>query len=148
MLDKKIINLTISKAKNTSLDVPIGAVIVKNGEIISLQTNKREQDKRTIAHAEILAIDEANKKLNSWRLDDCEMFVTLEPCPMCAWAIINSRIKTLYFGSCDTTYGGFSTLKLNKIANSKLNIIGGVEEEECNRILEDYFKNLRGKNEK
>lgn len=148
MLDKKIINLTISKAKNTSLDVPIGAVIVKNGEIISLQTNKREQDKRTIAHAEILALDEANKKLNSWRLDDCEMFVTLEPCPMCAWAIINSRIKTLYFGSCDTTYGGFSTLKLNKIANSKLNIIGGVEEEECNRILEDYFKNLRGKNEK
>ncbi|MBR6299162.1 MAG: nucleoside deaminase, partial [Candidatus Gastranaerophilales bacterium] len=97
------------------------------------------------AHAEILAINEANQKLNNKYLTDCDMYVTLEPCPMCAWAIINSKIKNLYFGSFDTQYGGFSVLKLDKLANSKIKIFGGIKEDKCNKVLDEYFKNLRNK---
>ena len=89
----KFFDITIAKAKNINLDIPVAAIIVKDNEIISLEVNEKEKENQTTAHAEILAIQKANKKLNSWRLDNCEMFVTLEPCPMCAWAILNSRIK-------------------------------------------------------
>ena len=140
----KIIEIAINEAKKNKNDVPICAIIEKNGEIISIQTNKREELNQTIAHAEILAINEANKKLNSWRLDDCNIYVTLEPCPMCMWAIINSRIKNLYFGSYDTIYGAAgSAINLAKLANSKINIKGGIKEKECNKILDEYFKKIR-----
>ena len=136
--------IAIDEAKKIQKDVPIVALIVKNGEIIALEGNKREQNNKTTAHAEILAIEKANEKLNSWRLDDCDMYVTLEPCPMCAWAILNSRIKNLYFGSYDTKYGAFgSVINLSTLANSKINIKGGILEQECNNILKKYFENLR-----
>lgn len=140
----KYMEIALNEAKKCSLDVPICALIVKNNEIISIQTNKREELNLTMAHAEILAINEANKKLNNWRLDDCDMYVTLEPCPMCGWAIINSKIKNLYFGSYDFQYGAFlSAINLKKLANSKINVVGGVKEKECNELIKGYFEGLR-----
>lgn len=140
----KFFDITIAKAKNINLDIPVAAIIVKDNEIISLEVNEKEKENQTTAHAEILAIQKANKKLNSWRLDNCEMFVTLEPCPMCAWAILNSRIKTLYFGSYDLKYGAIeSVLKLPKLASSKIKIFGGIYQEECDKILKEYFSSIR-----
>ena len=138
-------DILINKIKEEKADIPIAAMIVKDNEIISIKTNEREKSNLITAHAEILAINEANQKLNNKYLTDCDMYVTLEPCPMCAWAIINSKIKNLYFGSFDTQYGGFSVLKLDKLANSKIKIFGGIKEDKCNKVLEEYFKNLRNK---
>ena len=140
----KYMQILLENIEPSSLDVPVVAMIVKNDEIISIATNKREKDNRTIAHAEILAIEEANKRLHSWRLEDCDMYVSLEPCPMCAWAIINARIKNLYFASYDYKYGAFgSVLNLAKLANSKINIQGGIQEEQFDSILKKYFENIR-----
>lgn len=134
----------IELAKQAGNEIPVGAVIVKEGEIVASAFNQKEAINDVTAHAEILVIREAEQKLGRWRLDDCEMYVTLEPCPMCAWAIINSRLKTLYFGSFDTNYGAFgSKIDLRKIANSKLKVFGGIMEDECDKILKEYFKNLR-----
>lgn len=125
-------------------EITVGAVLVKNGEILAQAHNMKEKTNDVTAHAEILVIKEAQKKLGSWRLDDCDIYVTLEPCPMCAWAIINSRIKNVYFGSYDTNYGALgSKIDLRKIANSKLNVFGGIMEEECDKILMACFKELR-----
>ena len=140
----KYMSIALDIAKKTQKDIPIAALIVKNNEIIASATNKREEQNRTIAHAEILAIEEANKKLGSWRLDDCDIYVTIEPCPMCTWAIINARIKNIYFGSYDTKYGACtSAINLAQLANSKINIKGGILEQECNELLKKYFENLR-----
>lgn len=134
----------IEQAKKANGEIPVGAVIVKDNQVISLACNKKELNNDVTSHAEILAIRDAEKKLENWRLDDCEMYVTLEPCPMCAWAIINSRIKSVYFGSFDRNYGALgSVIDLRKIANSKLKVYGGIMEDECNKILNDYFENLR-----
>lgn len=134
----------IEIAKQAKGEIPVGAIIVKDGEIISSAFNQKEKLNDATAHAEILAIRDAEKKLGRWRLTDCEMYVTLEPCPMCAWAIINSGIKTLYFGSFDANYGALgSKLDLRKIANSKLKVYGGIMEEECNKVLEEFFENVR-----
>ncbi len=136
----------IEYAKLAGKEIPIGAVIVKDGEVISGAFNRKEELNDVTAHAEILAIREASKILGRWRLDDCEMYVTLEPCPMCAWAIINSRIKTVYFGSYDVNYGALgSTTDLRKFAGSKLKVYGGIMETECDKILNEYFNNLRFK---
>ena len=140
----KYMKIALSEAKKSKIDVPICALIVKNNEIISIKTNAREKLNQTFAHAEMLAIKEANEKLNSWRLDECDMYITLEPCPMCAWAIINSRIKNVYFGSWDLKYGAFGgAVNLAKLANSKINIKGGILEDEANEILKNYFEKLR-----
>ncbi len=134
----------IKEALKCKIDVPIGCVIKKDGKIIASASNRRELDNDITAHAEILAIKEAQKLLNSSRLKDCEMYVTLEPCPMCAWAIIQSGIKTVYFGAYNTQYGAFeSVLKLQKLANSKIKVYGGIQEVECNKILEEFFNTLR-----
>ncbi len=134
----------INVAKDSGTDVPVGAVIVKNGEIIASACNKREKTNDISAHAEILAIRRAESVLNNWRLDDCELYVTLEPCPMCAWAILQSRIKAVYFGSYDTQYGAFgSVLDLRKLTNSKLKVFGGILEEECDNMLECFWKKRR-----
>lgn len=134
----------IEQANLTKKDVPIGAVIVKNGEIISVAHNKKESDNDITSHAEIVAIRKAEKLLNNWRLDDCDMYVTLEPCPMCAWAILQSRIKTLYFGSFDKNYGAFSSkIDLREISNHKINVYGGILEDECDKILVEFFKKIR-----
>lgn len=140
----KFMELAITKALEVTQDIPVCAIIVKDNKIISIQTNKKEADLMATNHAEILAINEANKKLNSWHLDDCDIYVTLEPCPMCMWAIISARIKNLYFGSYDLKYGAAqSAINLAKLANSKINIKGGIKEEDCNKLLENYFKRLR-----
>lgn len=134
----------IKEALKCKIDVPIGCVIKKDGKIIASASNRRELDNDITAHAEILAIKEAQKLLNSSRLKDCEMYVTLEPCPMCAWAIIQSGIKTVYFGAYNTQYGAFeSALKLQKLANSRIKVYGGIQEVECNKILEEFFNTLR-----
>lgn len=134
----------IEIAKQAGSEIPIGAVIVKDGEVIASAYNRKEELNDVTAHAEILAIREASKKLGRWRLDDCEMYVTLEPCPMCAWTIVNSRIKTVYFGSYDVNYGALgSAIDVRKLANSKMKVYGGIMEEECDKILNEYFKELR-----
>ena len=134
----------IKTAKSANGDIPVGAVIVKNGQIIAKACNKKEKDNDITSHAEILAIREAEKFLNNWRLEDCEMFVTLEPCPMCGWAILQSRIKTLYFGSFDKNYGAFSTdLHLNNFAKSNIKIYGGICEQECDEMINVFFEKIR-----
>lgn len=143
MLDKKFMKKALIKAQKITLDIPVCAIIVKDNRIISSAINKREKDNILTYHAEILAIEKANKKLKNWRLSDCDMYVTLEPCPMCGWAILNSKIDNLYFGSYDYNYGAFSTLNLLKYANSKINIKGGILEGECDKLLKEYFKSLR-----
>lgn len=126
-------------------EVPVGAVIVKNGEIIAKGRNMREEKQNALSHAEIEAINNACKKLGSWRLDDCEMYVTLEPCPMCTGAIINSRIKTLIFGAYDLKAGSVdSVINLCDYPyNHKPEIYGGIMEDESTKILQKFFKNLR-----
>ncbi len=134
----------IEIAKLSGGDIPVGALIVKNGEIISISHNKKEQLNEVTAHAEILALNMAAKKLKSWRLFDCDLYVTLEPCPMCAWAILNSGIKNVYFGACDTKYGAFGgALNLNRYNGFKTKVFGGIMEKECEELLKEYFKSIR-----
>ena len=135
--------LAIIEAKKCVKDVPVGAIIVYKGRIIAAAHNLKEEHQDATAHAEILAIQEAQKQLGTWHLNECEMYVTLEPCPMCGWAIIQSRIQTLYYGSYDTQYGAFSVLNLNTVANSKINIYGGITEEKCDKLLETFFEKIR-----
>ena len=126
-------------------ETPVGAVIVKDGKIIAGGRNKREFGKNALYHAEISAINAACKKLGGWRLHECDMYVTLEPCPMCAGAIINSRIRNVYFGAYDKKAGSFgSVINLAELPyNHKPNICGGILEKECSQILSDFFKQLR-----
>lgn len=125
-------------------DIPVGCVIKSGGEIVAAAHNMRIELNDVTAHAEILAIRQAEKNLGTSHLRDCEMYVTLEPCPMCAWAIIQSGISTLYFGSYNTQYGAMqSVLKLPEVANSKIKVYGGIEEDECNKILEDFWERVR-----
>ena len=132
-------------------EVPVGAIIVKDGKIIARAHNLKESKNDTTNHAEILAIQKASKKLNSWRLIDCEMYVTLEPCSMCAGAIINSRISKLYIGTMDKKTGACGSV-LNLLEDYKFNHIVQVEKyilkDKCEKILKDFFKYLREKNKK
>ncbi|MFR1672696.1 MAG: nucleoside deaminase [Candidatus Gastranaerophilaceae bacterium] len=134
----------IIMANSAGNDIPVGAVIIKDNKIIAQAFNKKEKINDVTAHAEIIALREAEQKLGNWRLEDCIMYVTLEPCPMCAWAIIQSRLKAVYFGSYDPNYGAFgSKIDLRKLLNSKLQVYGGIMEEECDKILKEYFEALR-----
>ncbi len=128
-------------------EVPVGAVIVRRGEIVSCGYNRREKDKNALRHAEIIAIHRACKKLGGWRLFECELYVTMEPCPMCAGAIINSRIKKVYFGAYDKKAGCFgSIIHMNDFPfNHKPEIAGGIMQEECSALLTDFFKDIRNK---
>lgn len=128
-------------------EVPIGAVIVKNGKIISTAYNSREKDQIATHHAEIKAIEKANKKLKSWRLDNCDMYVTLEPCPMCAGAIVNARIKNLFYAVKDENSGGISRFNiLNNTLNHTTTACQLTEYEQENKILiQKFFKNKRKK---
>ena len=127
-------------------EVPIGAIIVKDGKIIAKAHNCKEIKKDTTMHAELIAIKKASKKLNSWRLTNCEMYTTLEPCPMCAGAIINSRIKKVYIGAKDEKSGAAGSV-LNLFKDYKFNhlveVEQGILEEDCKKILQDFFKYLR-----
>lgn len=126
-------------------EVPIGAVIVKDGKVIAKAYNKRQRKKSAIAHAEVLAIEKACKKIKDWRLNDYEMYVTLEPCPMCAGAIVNARIKKVYFGAYEKTSKSdlLNLIVQDKRLNHTLEIEGGVLEEECALLLKSYFKEKR-----
>ncbi|MBQ9279498.1 MAG: tRNA adenosine(34) deaminase TadA [Clostridia bacterium] len=129
-------------------EVPIGAVIVKDGKIIARGHNLRETKKDACAHAEIIAIQKACKKLDAWRLEDCEIYVTLEPCSMCAGAIMNARIKKLYIGAMEPKSGSVGS-KLNLLGdytfNHKVEVVTGICEEESVRLLKDFFQYLRKK---
>lgn len=134
----------IAAARQGKNEIPVGAVIVREKEIIAAECNRKETDNDVTAHAEILALKAAAKILNRWRLNDCELYVTLEPCPMCAWAILQAGIKSVYFGAYDLNYGAFgSAIDLRKISNSKTKIYGGIMEQECSAVLYEYFAQLR-----
>jgi len=134
----------IDIAQNEGADVPVGALIVKNGKILASACNEKEKTNDPSAHAEILALKQAAQVLNNWRLDECELYVTLEPCPMCAWAILQSRIKAVYFGSFDKQYGALgSVLDLRKQANSNLKVYGGILEKECDTVIKEFWTNKR-----
>ncbi len=128
-------------------EVPVGAVVVRDGIIVGKGRNRRECAKNALAHAEIEAIYDACKTLGGWRLFECDLYVTLEPCPMCAGAIINSRIKRLVFGADDKKAGSTgSVINLFDLPyNHRPQIVSGVLKEECSRILTDFFKELRAK---
>lgn len=142
---KDFMKLAVAEGKKVEKDIPVGAVIVKDGEVIATGFNTKEQDNDVTSHAEIIAIRKAEKILNNWRLDDCDLYVTLEPCPMCGWAILQSRIRTVYFGSYDVNYGAFSSkIDLRKFSNTQnLKVYGGILEDECNNLLNEFFKALR-----
>ncbi|AUO14551.2 tRNA adenosine(34) deaminase TadA [Priestia megaterium] len=146
--DEKYMRLAIEEALKAKdkLEVPIGAVIVQNDEVIASAYNLRETEQRSVAHAELLAIDEACKKLGTWRLEDATLYVTLEPCPMCAGAIVLSRVKRVVFGAYDPKGGCAGTL-LNLLEFEKFNhqaeVVGGMLEEECGSLLTTFFRELR-----
>ena len=148
-MDKKFMSEALKEAQIAAErgEVPVGAVIVKDGKIIARGRNMREEKQNALSHAEIEAINSACKNLNSWRLDGCEIYVTLEPCPMCTGAIINSRISTLIFGAYDSKAGSVdSVINLCDYPyNHKPEIYGGICEDECLSVLQNFFKNLREK---
>lgn len=130
-------------------EVPIGAVVVLNGEIIGRGHNLREKEQDATLHAEIKAIRQANQHLGSWRLEDCELFVTLEPCPMCSGAMILARMKKVVFGAFDPkagTAGTFMNLLQDSRFNHQVEVEQGILEDECKEILQTFFKGLRERN--
>ncbi len=147
MSDEKYMEYAIAQAKmaETLDEVPVGAVIVLDNEIIAAAHNTRETEQNPVAHAEITAIQQAARQIGSWRLINCTLYVTLEPCPMCAGAIINSRITRVVFGAYDEKAGAFGTMY--DLAEGRLNhtpqITSGVLREDCARLLSDYFKGKR-----
>lgn len=135
-----------AKKAYKKLEVPVGAVIVKDGKIIARAHNLKETKKDTTKHAEILAIQKASKKIGQWRLLECEMYVTLEPCSMCAGAIINSRIKKIYLGANDEKTGAVGSvfnLFEDYTFNHKVEVEKGILKQECENILKKFFKELR-----
>ena len=133
-------------------EVPVGAVIVKKttGEIVGEGRNMRENHKNALAHAEIIAIDMACRTLGGWRLPDCKMYITLEPCPMCCGAIINARIDNVIFGAYDLKSGSVESVqKMFELPYNYIpEVTGGIMEEECSDILSLFFRNLRAKKKK
>lgn len=124
-------------------EVPVGAVLVKDGQIIASSGNRKERDNNAIRHAEIIVLDEGAKRLGNWWLEDCELYVTLEPCAMCAGAMINSRIKALYFGAYDSKSGACGS-KINLLQaglfNHDIEVSGGHRQEECAALLSNFFR--------
>ena len=145
-MNKEFMKLAIKEAKKAYKEgeIPVGAVIVKDGVVIAKGRNSREKENSALGHSEINAIKKACKKLNDWRLDGCELYVTLEPCPMCAGAIINARIKTVVFGAFDAKMGSLDS-KINLAASFdfKPEIYAGICENECTEILKKFFKDMR-----
>lgn len=139
--------LELAEIAAEQLEVPVGAIVVKKstGEIVGRGFNRREYGKSPLTHAEIIAIDQASKKLGGWRLIDCELYVTLEPCPMCAGAIINSRVERVVFGAYDKKAGSCgSIVNLFELPyNHKPELVGGVLETECSAVLSEFFSKLR-----
>ena len=146
--DVKYMKLALKEAKKAELidEVPIGCVIVKDDRVIAKGFNRRESKKMVISHAEIEAINKANKKLDAWRLEECEIFVTVEPCIMCAGAIIQGRFKRVIFGAKDYKGGAFGS-SIDVMSAENINhhpeVVGGILEKECSKLISNYFKNKR-----
>ena len=137
----KFMREALKIAKQSGEDLPIGAVIMRDGKVLAKAHNKKEAKNDVTAHAEMLVIQSAQRKLKTSILDDCEIYITLEPCPMCAWAILNARIPKVYFGAYDTVYGSLGTaIDLRDYMKSKSDVVGGYLEEESSQLLNDYFK--------
>lgn len=147
-LDEKYMRLAIDEAKKAEMigEVPIGAIIVYDKKVIASGCNQREKDQTTLSHAELLAIKAANEYIGSWRLEDCTLYVTLEPCPMCAGAIVQSRIPRIVYGANDPKAGCTGTLMNlcnEKRFNHQSNVTSGVLAEECGTMLTNFFKEIR-----
>lgn len=131
-------------------EVPIGAIVVCQGEVIARAYNRREVDADPTAHAELLAIQEAAKKMVSWRLENCDLYVTLEPCPMCMGAILNARVDRLIIGASNPRFGAAGSvvdLASYQAFNHKLEVERGVLEDQCSQIMKDFFQDLRKEKE-
>ena len=148
--DERFMKEAIRQARKAEAigDVPIGCVIVSDGKIIARGYNKRNKNKTVLAHAELLAMSKACKKAGDWRLEECTMYITLEPCQMCAGAIVQARIPRVVIGSMNPKAGcGGSILNLLQMEefNHQVDVTRGVLEEECSKMLSDFFRNLRRK---
>ena len=137
--------IALAKAAAEEDEVPIGALLVHRGEVIAKAYNRREQNKCATHHAEVLAIEEGCRRLGGWRLPDCTLYVTMEPCAMCAGAIVNARIDRVVFGIPDIRFGAFGSLfDLSKLpTNHKPTVEGGILKDECLSLLQEYFKKKR-----
>ena len=150
---EKFMREALKEAKKAYIkeEIPVGAIIVKNNKIIARAYNKKEEKMDTTKHAEIIAIQKASKKLKAWRLTDCDMYVTLEPCSMCAGALIQSRIRKVYIGTEDKKTGACGSV-LNLLEdykfNHKVEIENEILKEECEAILKKFFKELRNRKAK
>lgn len=141
---QEFMNLAIEEAKKSCRDVPVGALIVKNKHVISKGFNQKELQNDATLHAEIIAIKQASNLLGNWRLKGTSLFVTLEPCPMCAAAILYSRVENIYFGAYDPLYGAFgSVTDLRNLIKFQCNVTGGILEQECGFLLKEFFKEKR-----
>ncbi len=137
--------LTLAREAAASGEVPVGCVIVRDGQVVGRGRNRREEKHATASHAEMEAIAQANEALGTWRLDECELYVTLEPCPMCAGAILNARIRRVWYGARDAAMGacgGVVNLFMEEFPNRPA-LVGGVLEMECRQVLADFFAALR-----
>ena len=146
-MDEKYMREALNLAHEAAAagEVPVGCVIVCKGEIIGRGRNRREEKQETFSHAEMEAILEANRTLGSWRLEDCELYVTLEPCPMCAGAIINARIPKVYYGARDEAMGacgGVLNLFMENFPHRPA-LVGGIMSKECRSVLSEFFKKMR-----
>ena len=147
MEDELYMDMALALAKEAALEgeVPVGCVIVRNGQVVGRGRNRRETGKTALGHAEIEAIADACKTLSGWRLWDCTLYVTLEPCPMCAGAIINARIPRVVYGAMDAKYGACGSV-CNLFAmdfNHRPEVTAGVREEQATALLQEFFRNLR-----
>ena len=137
--------LALAREAAAAGEVPVGCVIVREGQVVGRGRNRREERQRTFSHAEMEAIAQANATLGTWRLEDCALYVTLEPCPMCAGAILNARIPRVYYGARDSVMGacgGVLNLFMEDFPNRPA-LVGGILEEACRQVLEDFFRSLR-----
>lgn len=137
--------LALAEEAAAAGEVPVGCVIVREGQVIARGRNRREEKQSTASHAEMEAIRQANEALGSWRLDDCALYVTLEPCPMCAGAIINARIPRVYYGARDSAMGacgGVLNLFMEDFPHHPA-LVGGIMEGECRQVLTEFFQRLR-----
>ena len=147
MEDEKFMGLALELAKEAFRDgeVPVGCVVVRDGQVVGTGRNRRERAKNALSHAEIEAINEACRKLGGWRLWECTLYVTLEPCPMCAGAIINARIPRVVYGAQDAKCGAAGSVcnLFSMEFNHHPQVESGILEEECGALLREFFKNLR-----
>ena len=137
--------LDLAREAAAAGEVPVGCVIVRDGEVVGRGRNRREERQSAASHAEMEAIAQANERLGTWRLDDCELYVTLEPCPMCAGAILNARIRRVWYGARDEAFGacgGVTNLFMENFPNRPA-LVGGILEGACRQVLSDFFAGLR-----